>query len=315
MSPTNRRKFLAVAGALSAGFAGCLGDASTGADDSTPSTRTNDTTDTTDTTNSTTTADEPPQQASFSVSDSAIRAVGGAWVAVVNPTVRKAVEYESIMGSGGVLSPGERQFVVAEVQSQDGETVSAKGKPEYDAFELVVDGEIYPANDVGGIGAGSRRFAERGEVRYDMGYADESDVGWIAFEPPSPLDASEAAIRCRYDGDNAEWSLPDDAVAKLSKPAPKFELQSFDATMEGSNAKLSFAAKNVSKNDGRFLAALYWPTNEMYDDDESTIIERSVEAGGAVEWSKEFGTEYTTGTVSTHIDGAVTGTAKVDVEE
>ncbi|MGA9402874.1 hypothetical protein [Haladaptatus sp.] len=109
--------------------------------------------------------------------------------------------------------------------------------------------------------------------------------------------------------------MPDDAVAKLSKPAPKFELQSFDATMEDSNAKLSFAAKNVSKNDGRFLAALYWPTDEMYDDDESTIIERSVEAGGAVEWSKEFGTEYTTRTVTARIDGGVTGTAKVDVEE
>lgn len=85
--------------------------------------------------------------------------------------------------------------------------------------------------------------------------------------------------------------------------------------MEGSNAKLTFTAKKVSKNDGRFLAALYWPTDEMSDDDESTIIERSVAADGTVEWSKEFGTEYTTGTVSTRIDGAVTGTAKVDVEE
>ncbi len=62
----------------------------------------------------------------------------------------------------------------------------------------------------------------------------------------------------------------------------------------------------------QFVAALYWPTNEFYDD-ESTIIEHSVEAGGTVEWSKEFGTEHTSGTVIVNIEGTVTGTEKVDV--
>ncbi|EFW89893.1 hypothetical protein ZOD2009_21967 [Haladaptatus paucihalophilus DX253] len=318
--PSNRRQLLATVGALSAGLAGCLGESpgGTGSQSSVP---TDTETTSTDTTDESTTGDVPPdtttaENASFSLPESSVKSLGEVRVAVANPTVGKAITYESIMGSGGVLQSDGTQFVVAEVQSQQGNAVDAGGDPAYDAFELVADGKTYSAVEIEDrtTGAYTSSLAERGDIRYGNTYAMAAGtVGWLAFEPPSPLEASEAAIRCRYGGETAEWELSDDAVATLGRPAPTFELESFDATVEQYSVDLSFVVKNVSENDGRFLAALYWPTTGIADDDESTIIERAVAAGERVEWSGSFDTEYTDGVVTTRLDGAVSDKIEVDL--
>ncbi|WP_423744165.1 hypothetical protein V5735_14515 (plasmid) [Haladaptatus sp. SPP-AMP-3] len=319
--PSNRRQLLATVGALSAGLAGCLGESPgrTGNESPVP---TDTKTTSTDTTDESTTGDSPPdtttaENASFSLPESSVKSLGEVRVAVANPTVEKAVTYESIMGSGGVLQSDGTQFVVAAVQSQQGNAVDARGDPAYDAFELVADGKTYSAVEIEDrtTGAYTTSLAERGDIRYGAPYAAGGAVGWLAFEPPSPLEASEAAIRCRYGGETAEWELSDDAVATLGRPAPTFELESFDATVEQYGVDLSFVAKNVSENDGRFLAALYWPTTGIADDDESTVIERAVAAGERVEWSGSFDTEYTDGVVTTRLDGAVSDEIQVNLGE
>ncbi|WP_254662807.1 hypothetical protein [Haladaptatus sp. W1] len=288
--PSNRRQLLATVGALSAGLAGCLSESPTGSGSESPTPTDETNTSTADTTDESTTGDGPPdtttaENASFSLPESSVKSLGEVRVAVANPTVGKAITYESIMGSDGVLQSDGTQFVVAAVQSQQGNAVDAGGDPAYDAFELVVDGEAYSTVEIEDrtTGAYTSSLAEHGDIRYGAPYAAGGAVGWLAFEPPSPLDASEAAIRCRYGGETAEWELSDDVVATLGRPAPTFELESFDATVEQYSVDLSFVVKNGSENDGRFLAALYWPTTGIADDDESTIIERSVAAGERVE--------------------------------
>ncbi|WP_231185279.1 hypothetical protein [Haladaptatus sp. DYF46] len=319
--PSNRRQLLAAVGALSAGLAGCLGGNPGGTEDESP-TPTDTKTTSTDTANESTTDDSPPdtttaESASFSLPESSVKTLGEVRVAVANPTVGKAITYESIMGSGGVLQSDGRQFAVAEVQSQQGNEVDAEGDPEYDAFELVVDGDAYSAVEIEKrtTGAYTSSLAERGDIRYGDTYATAGTVGWVVFEPPSPLDASEAAIRCRYGGETAEWSLPEEAVAELARPAPRFELESFDATVEEYSVDVSFVAKNVSENDGEFLAALYWPTTGIADDDESTILRRTIAAGEKLEWSGSFPTEYTDGVVAARLAGSVTGEIEVDLEK
>ncbi len=311
MPSTNRRLFLGAVGATLTGIAGCLGDTSPGANDEAPS-------DTTTESRTSTTTDQPTTAEStdsFSLLDSSVQTVGGVQVAVANVAAEKAISYQSIMGSGGVLAPENRQFVVAEVQS--GRTPDASSDPEYDAFELIADGETYSAIEIEDrtTGAYTTSLAERGEIRYDNPYASRNTVGWIAFELPSPLDVNDAVIRCRYGGETVEWSLSDERVSALARPAPTFELRSFEATVRTASVELSLVAENVSEADGRFLAAVYWPTSGIADDDESTIVARSVAAGDRVEWTKSFGVEYSggeDGIVTASVEGSVSDERTVD---
>ncbi|WP_440008430.1 hypothetical protein [Halomicrococcus sp. SG-WS-1] len=306
MPPRNRRSFLGVAGAALVGVAGCLGDTPAGTTDE-PSTEP-----------STTTARTTTATTSSSPTAASVRVLGDVRVAVVDATVRKAVAYESIMGSGGVLARDDRQFVVAAVQSQTGSTVDATGDPPYDAFELVVDGETYPAVEIEDRtrGAYTTSLAEQASIRYDAPYADGRTTGWVAFEPPSPLDATDAAVRCRYDGETVTWPLASDQTATLGRQAPVFEPRSFEATVHDAGVDLSLVAENVSETEGRFLAAVYWPTARIADDDESTVVEDSVAAGGRIEWTGSFDAEYAAGedgTVTASVDGAVSAETTVDV--
>ena len=300
MPSTNRRQFLGAAGVALLGVAGCVGDLSNGTTDGT-SASTSTSTDPSATDGTSTTTATPV---------SSERALGGVVVGVTMPTVRKAVAYQSIMGSGGVLVPDDQQFVVAAVESGKQSRTDATGDPPYEGFDLVVDDETYPAVDVEDrtTGAYTTSLAGRGQVRYAAPYASGRDVGWVAFELPSPVDASDAAIRCQHDGETAEWSLSDDQVAALSRRAPTFELRSFETTVDGPTVDLSLVVENVSETDGRFLAAVYWPTERIADDDESTIVDRSVAAGDRVEWTKTFDTKYAAGqdgTVTASVDGPV----------
>src|SRR6056297_3546577 len=103
MPSSNRRRFLGIASAALTGLAGCAGDLTTDSDGTTTDTSTTDTTTPTDTSTTddgTSTTPEP---------DSPERTLGDVVVEVTDPTVRKAVAYDSIMGSGGVIAPDDQQ--------------------------------------------------------------------------------------------------------------------------------------------------------------------------------------------------------------
>ncbi|WP_227374516.1 hypothetical protein [Haladaptatus halobius] len=212
----------------------------------------------------------------------------------------------------------DRQFVVAAVQSRTGKAADAEGEPRYDAFELVADGEVFPAVEVEDrtVGAYTTSLAGCGQIRYDAPSVGAHTVGWITFEPTSPLAVSGTAIRCQHDAETAEWSLSDEQISKLARPAAEFELRSFEATVGEASVDVSFVAENVSEVEGRFLAAVYWPTAGIADDDESTIVDRSVAAGDRIEWTKTFDTEYAAGadgTVTASVEGVISGETKVDL--
>ncbi len=330
MPSTDRRLFLRTGAAALAGLglAGCLG---TGRDG-----RATDTTDSpgdasdspTRSPDSTETPTDPPRGTTETTSDpfpeSAWKRVADRRVAVADPTARKAAAYDSIMGSGGVLAPADRQFVVAAVGSDGGRTAAA-GPPPYDAFELAAGDETYPAVDVEERtrGAYTTSFAGRGNVRYGASHAGSAaagGVGWIAFDPPSPLDApGSLELRCRYGGETATWSLPDAAAETLRRPAPAFELRSFaaEAVDGGRSVSLSLTVENVSDVGGEFLAAVYWPTT-VADDDESRLVRRSVPAGGVAEWSATVDARYAArsgGEATARVDGPVSAAATVSLPE
>lgn len=316
MPSTSRRSLLRAGAATLAGLAGCLG--STGDDPTT--TRDTTTTRTTPDTTTTETTRTTTEDGSFSLPESSVRRVGDARVAVANPVARKAVAYASVMGSGGVLAPANRQFVVAAVQSATDAAADSGAEPSYADFELVAGGDSYPAVEIEEwtTGAFTTSLAGRGRVRYDASYPTR-EVGWLAFEPPSPLRADRAAVRCRYGGETAEWRLPDDAVSALGRRAPSFELRSFDATQDGAGqVTLSLVAENVADVDGEFLAAVYWPTARIADDDESIVVRQLIAAGDRVEWSQSVDTEYARpydgDTVTASVDGVVTGSTNVTLE-
>ncbi|MFD1525741.1 hypothetical protein ACFR9S_05390, partial [Halolamina salina] len=118
--PSNRREFLAGSLGLAAALvtAGCIGDTPGNTDSPTDSP--------TEPKGSPSDTEVPPPAASE-------RTVGGATVAVFDVVAEKAVTYESIMGSGGVVAPEGRQFVVASVRSD--------AELETEAFSLRAGGE------------------------------------------------------------------------------------------------------------------------------------------------------------------------------
>jgi hypothetical protein len=252
-------------------------------------------------------------------SDERVRSIGDVRVAVSNPVARKAVAYDSIMGSAGVLAGPDRQFVVAAVRSASNGEFDAAAPPAYDGFSLVVDGETYPSTTIEErtTGAFTTSLAGRGEVRYGASRPIGNGTSWVVFEPPSPIEIEEGAIRCRHNDETATWSLPDDVVETLMSPGPSFELRTFSAERNGSEVELSLVAANVADVDGAFLAAVYWPTTGIADDDESIVVRREVAADDRVEWSKIVSTSATgggeDGTVTARVDGVVTGEATVAV--
>jgi hypothetical protein len=199
-----------------------------------------------------------------------------------------------------------------------GESVQTLGA----ARVAVADPVVAPAVDVESrtTGAYTTSLAGQGRIRYAAPTAsDRHEAGWVAFEVPSPLDVSEAAIRASVGGESAAWPLSAEAVRRLGTPAPTFELLSFEARRrDAGGVELSLAAENVGDVGGEFLAAVYWPTERIADDDESHIVRRSVDAGGRVEWSRPFETRYTggpNGRVTARVDGVVTGSVTVDLPE
>jgi hypothetical protein len=332
--PSRRSALRALPAVLGAGVAGCLGDGGSGTDNgrttapvttggggsaATDGAEPAGTTDGTGTPEST--ATHPPE--------GTVRTLGDLRVSVADPVARKAVAYESLMGSGGVLAPEGRQFAVAAVRSTPRSgpgsgAFDAGGDPPRDAFSLVVGDGSYPAVGIEDRTTGARTaaLAGRGDLAYGTPTADGWETGWIAFEPPSPVEpgAGDARprIRCEYGDGTGTWSLHPDAVATLARPAATFELRSFAAERAdgGADVELSLVAENTAEVDGRFLAAVYLPTRAIADDDESHLVERSVAAGDTVEWTERFDARYLSaedGTLDVRAEGVVSGSATVEV--
>jgi len=240
------------------------------------------------------------------------RTVGGATVAVTDIVARKAVTYQSAMGSGGVVAPDGRQFVVASVRSD--------AELSLDAFALRAGGNEWVAS----------RLADTGAVNYAVEGHEGGPVGWrvagdgskyVLFQLPSPLAASTPRISLRHGGESAEWALPDEALSTLTAPEPSFELDSLDAPDSVSQAdplEVSLTVTNTSGTDGRFLASVFWPTYLVADDDESHVVETSVDAGATTTQSLSIDTNYTTdedGAVTLRVEGYVSTETEVQVTD
>ena len=222
--------------------------------------------------------------------------------------VYKAVTYESTMGSGGVLAPPDRQFVVASVTNgsdRDGSDFQ---------FETESGSWTPGLPDT----RGARNYAVAGREGSPVGSPMGSERQFLAFTVPSPLSATDPRIRVTDLG-GGKWPLSESATERLAAPSPSFELDDVtvpDEVSQGEQLPVSLTAENVSETDGRFLAAVYWPTELIADDDEGQIIERQVAAGKQVTAEIEIDTQYTTdedGPIPLVVDGHVAARRSVRV--
>ena len=201
--------------------------------------------------------------------------------------VRKAVTYRSLMGSSGVLAAEGRQYVVASVTA-DREVAAS-------AFAFEAGGDAWAPGHGTTAGSVNRSLAGREGVPLGYGGYDPGQDAYLAFVVPSPMSASTPEIT--FEGDDAgPWPLEDTDRETLAAPEPTFELASLsvpDEVSEGETLDVELEARNVSETDGRFLAALYWPTHQVADDDESTILEREIAAGEVATLSRSIDTRYT----------------------
>jgi hypothetical protein len=284
-----RRRYLAAASLAIAGLAGCLSDdpGGTGTDDS-PTT--DDTTDLPGSTDDGTTDGQSTDAAAVTVSD---------------PVVRKRVTHYSWPGSTGVLAPRGEQFVVASVTGPENAPPPA--------FTLHAGGETFsPGVEVSGRHAAT--FA--GRTGGSVTKTDEAP-GYLAFRVPSPLDVDDARIV--RDDDVAATALPDAELATLRRPAAEFELDALtvpDAVERPELVDVSLSVTNVSDVDGRFLAALHWPTDRIADDDETTVYQWTVAAGETTSFSPTLETRYAVSRTSDHpltISGSVSARRTIQV--
>jgi len=292
-----RRTLLATAGVcLGTALGGCLGeadsddpadDAGDPTDDPADATDGPDTSDPTDTTTG-----------------------GSGGVLVEDIVVRKTVTYTSIMGSGGVLAGPDRQYVVA--------TVRAEEKPSLSQFTVEADGETWSPGLPDTQGA--INYAVAGHEGGPVSRSYEDGKSYLAFTVPSPLSASDARIRYTGEG-SGEWPLPEAATDRLAAAAPQFELDDLsvpDTVSQGDPLSVSLTVTNTADVDGRFLAAVYWPTKLIADDDESHVVEREVAAGETASESIEIDTAHTTDEaepVTLSVRGHVAADRTVAVED
>ena len=300
--PSTRRQLLASSlGAVAAlGTAGCIGDVP-GTDGESPNDSPNDS------------PNGSPSDTEVPPPASAERTVGGADVTVFDIVAEKAVTYESLMGSGGVVAPEGRQFVVASVDTDAELTM--------DQFTLHAGGESWAAVDPGDEGAQNYSVAGHEGGSLDGPATGASDNRYVAFELDSPMETEEPRIVLENGGESGEWSLPDAAAETLAASAPSFELDSLsapDSVTQGEAMTIELSVTNISDTDGRFLAAAYWPTELIADDDESHLIEQSVDAGASTTATLTIDTGYTTdedGPITLRIEGHVSAEQEITVED
>ncbi|MBX0285029.1 hypothetical protein [Haloarcula salinisoli] len=221
-------------------------------------------------------------------------------VGVENVVAQKAVTYSSVYGSGGVRTDPNTQYVVASITD-----ASKRNPPE---FVLETDSQTFES----GL-SNTRGYTRYGVAGYTRPY--------LVFPVPSPLSVSNPRIRLtERDGAGYTWSLPERATETLAAPAPRFELESLtvpDSVGRREDLTVSLTVRNVSDTDGRFLAAAYWPTTTV-DDDESHVVEATVPAGETAARSLDIyarGAETADGVATLTVEGHVSASRTVQVDE
>lgn len=279
----SRREYLAAVAVGLAALAGCQSDS---AEPASPTTTPIPATETPTTTASPTGSDD---------------------VSVSDMVVRKAVTYESAMGSGGVLADHDRQYVVASARSSQDLSPST--------FSFATDQESWNPGLPPTAGGVNRTVAGRGggPVGQPIGAENGS---YLAFTVPSPLSGSNPRIEFGT-SDPVTWPLPSNGRDTLEAPSPEFELRSLDVpkrVTRGDPLTVSLTVENVSDSDGRFLAAAYWPTT-IADDNEAHVIERTATVGETVTASLEVDTDYAPDDepVTLQVRGHVTAERDVDL--
>jgi len=221
-------------------------------------------------------------------------------VGIEGVVAQKAVTYSSVYGSGGVRTDPNTQYVVAAITD-----ASKRDPPE---FLLETADQTFD----------SGLSDTRGYTRYGVaGYTRP----YLVFAVPSPLSVSDPRIHlAEGDGAGDIWPLPERATATLEAPAPRFELAELtvpDSVGRREDLSVSLTVRNVSDTDGRFLAAAYWPTTTV-DDDESHIFDERVPAGETATSPLDIyarGAETTDGVATLTVEGHVSASRTVEVDE
>lgn len=233
-------------------------------------------------------------------------------IVVEDIVVRKAVSYQYRLGSSGLYTGEDTQYVVATVRSlEDPDEFSFTFETGEKSFDPGLPTDWGPPTlsvaNQGDTPVWGRRARPREEPKY------------VAFTVPSPFDATDARIRVTGE-ETKEWQLPWEERKRLDAPTPRFELDSIDVPNEirvGTPLRVELTATNVSKTEGRFLAAAFWPT-KIYDDIESHIFERVVGPGQTVTVARDIPTEYTDddeGQATLSVEGYVEAETTVRVLE
>lgn len=282
-----RRTYLAAVSLGLAGLGGCLSEPADPAGGPT---------------DDTTTASDGTTQPSGTTDDTT---TDSPTVTVRDPIVRKAVTHYAWPGSTQILAPEDEQFVVATVEGPE-ETAPP-------AFRLEAGGREFTP----GVDAPGRHHAELAGREGGSVLKNDHARGYLAFRVPSPLDVDDARI-VRADG-GPSTPLPDRELTRLARRAPEFEIVSLDVpdTVEhGVPLEVSLDVRNVGDVPGRFLAGLHWPTEAVADDDETTVLRRSVRAGETTSFSPTLRTEYAVNNTKEHpltIAGSVSAERSVEV--
>lgn len=187
-------------------------------------------------------------------------------------TVGKAVPVTRWPLSTRIVDPTREQFVVA--------TVSTERALSTSDFVLETESERYTPDYP------LPRISRRITIDGLRGYHPSTGVSpaLLVFRLPSPHASTE--YRIRYEGDTARaWELSSDLVDRLTSPQPTFELVSFDVPNSVDNSEeflVGIEVRNESYTDGRFLAALHWPT-AVPDDNEAHVVSRETTGGERIE--------------------------------
>ena len=223
-------------------------------------------------------------------------------ITVTDIGVLKAATYASEMGSGGVVAADGTQYVVARIRHD--------GNVSPSAVTLEAGGDSWDHGLPDTEGGVNVRVA--GREGFPFGYLAAAADEWshLAFAVPSPLSASDPRIR--YSGlRTVEWPLPEEARERLADPAPRFELLDLSVPYEvrgNGPLAVTLEVRNVSETAGRFLAAVYWPTGGVADDDESRVLEAHVPAGDRETFAEHVptrGTADESTTVELRLEGHV----------
>jgi hypothetical protein len=232
---------------------------------------------------------------------------------VSDVVVRKAIRYESVMGSGGVLAGDDRQYVVGSVR--------AAGELDPSAFSFETEAESWSPGLPDTEGAVNIAVAGHEGSPVGRGNLVPDRPSVLAFTVPSPLSASNPRIRYTGGDGEREWPLPAAARDRLAAPSARFELDSLtvpSSVSQGDPLSVSMTVTNVAGTAGRFLAAVYWPTKLIADDDESHVVERTVDAGETTTATVEIDTRYATNEAETlplRVRGHVTAERQVRVTD